>query len=308
MRFRRLQKEGKMQRRTLTCISIALLTLVNLAQAQTLSGSKKSMARQNQQAKDYGYTFIKNSQTISEFVDSGYLVTVEPSRVLELHNVSYPYTRPAVNSFLQDLSSQYYAACHEKLTITSLTRPLNEQPANASNSSVHPTGMAVDLRIPSKPSCRSWLEKSLLALEGAQVLDVTRERRPAHYHIAVFTKAYEQSPLSQSSQLYLVRRGDSLWSIASRMGTTVSQLRSANDLSSDMLQPGQKLQVLTVSSGNDVAAVTEVDHRVRRGDNLWRIAKQYGTSINRLMRDNALSSDALDIGQVLHVRMNLSTP
>ena len=56
--------------------------------------------------------------------------------------------------------------------------------------------MAVDLRIPPKQACRTWLENYLLAMEKDDVLDVTRERRPPHYHVAVFPDTYEQYVVS----------------------------------------------------------------------------------------------------------------
>src|SRR5690606_29961851 len=82
------------------------------------------------------------------------------------------------------------SACGEKMVVTSLTRPINLQPANASEASVHPTGMAVDLRVPRDDKCRRWMETTLLSLEGTGVLDVTREYYPPHYHVAVYTKMY----------------------------------------------------------------------------------------------------------------------
>src|SRR5690606_8979905 len=57
---------------------------------------------------------------------------------------------------------------------------------------VHPAGMAVDLRISSSAACRSWLESTLLSLERQEVLDVTRERHPPHYHIALFVDRYAE--------------------------------------------------------------------------------------------------------------------
>ena len=84
------------------------------------------------------------------------------------------------------------AATGERLVITSLTRPLSRQPENASALSVHPAGMAVDLRIPASKWNRAWLEQTLLSLEDKAVLDVTREHHPPHYHVAVFPVQYEQ--------------------------------------------------------------------------------------------------------------------
>src|SRR5690606_12122802 len=70
------------------------------------------------------------------------------------------------------------------------TRPLTRQPRNAHRLSVHPAGMAMDLRVPRTSRCRRWLEKALLDLEERQLLDVTRERSPAHYHVALFPDRY----------------------------------------------------------------------------------------------------------------------
>lgn len=311
---------------TIALAVTALLTLGNPAEAQTLKGSRTSMERQYQEAVNLGYTFIKTSKAVTDFVESGYLVRVSNSRSMELASVSYPYVRPAVKTFVERLSAQYMAACGEKLTVTSLTRPIDRQPANAATDSVHPTGMAVDLRIPSKGSCRSWLEKTLLSLEAADVLDVTRERNPPHYHVAVFPQSYESylasqsQPGSGSSSEYVVRRGDTLSRIASITGSTIQQLRAANGLRNDLIHPGLKLQVpsaTTLASSNaapataprvnEVATVTEVTHQVKKGETLWRIARRYGITTDVISSQNGLASDFLQIGQTLRIKTSLST-
>lgn len=323
-------------------LAIALLTASSVAftagiatpaLAQTLSGSPASMTRQNQEAVRYGYSFLENAQAVNQFVDRGHLVKVSPNRYIELSAVSYPYARPGVKMFLDRLSSQYLAACGDKMVVTSLTRPINKQPANASTASVHPTGMAADLRIPQKGSCRSWLERTLLSLEGSGVIDVTRERHPPHYHVAVFTQSYEQyvTTVSGTATEYVVRRGDTLSEISGRTGVGIAQLRAANGMNGDLLQVGQKLQIpgsapstanttSTVASlapasattedaaqaptpvQATVAAVTEVTHRVRRGETLWRIANRYGTSVNSLRSQNSLAGDVLQVGQMLRIK------
>jgi LysM repeat protein len=316
-----------MQSGRLAFFVIILGTLMSQAGAQSLKGSRLSMERQNQEAVRYGYSFLKTSQEVSNFVEHGYLVRVQPDRNFDLHDVSYPYARPAVKMFIERLAAQYHSACGETMTVTSLTRPINRQPSNASTDSVHPTGMAVDLRIPSKRSCRSWLENTLLSLEKSAVLDVTRERNPPHYHVAVFTEPYENyvTGIREGSTDYVVRRGDSLYLIASRTGTTVQQLRTANALSSDMIHPGQELKIPVMVSQTEtagekpaaietpaeaapvVAAINEVSHKVSRGETLWRIARRYGTSVNLLRSENALANDLLQVGQVLKISLQSSS-
>ncbi len=333
-----------MQKTTLALVATVCLTFGTLGQAQTLKGSRASMERQYQEAVNLGYTFMKTSSAVTKFVESGYLVRVSSNGHFELHNVSYPYVRPAVKTFVERLGSQYFAACGEKMTVTSLTRPIDKQPANAAQDSVHPTGMAVDLRIPQAGKCRSWLESTLLELERTDVLDVTRERNPPHYHVAVFPQSYERyvagvsarpaavevaaasEPAAvavataaevETNREYVVRRGDTLSEIATKTGASVAQLRSANGLRGDMLKIGQKLEVPTSTSAtvaaaprnsNEVAAVSEVTHRVKRGETLWRIASRYGIPVNDLSRQNGLSGDVLQVGQTLRVRTSVGSP
>lgn len=162
----------------LIALTTSLLLSSSVTQAQTLKGSRGSMEHQYQVAVQNGYGFAKTASLVKDFVSKGDLVQVRENRFMELHDVSYPYARPPVKEFVDQISAQYFAYCGEKLTVTSLTRPIDRQPNNAASDSVHPTGMAVDLRVPPLGKCRTWLERTLLSLESAQVLDVTRERRP----------------------------------------------------------------------------------------------------------------------------------
>jgi len=93
---------------------------------------------------------------------------------------------------------------------------------------------------------------------------------------------------------YTIKSGDSLWSIASRYGTTVDILKKLNNLSSNNLQIGQVLKVpSSESSGNT--------YTVKSGDSLWSIANRYGTNVNTLKNLNGLTSNLLQIGQVLRL-------
>jgi LysM repeat protein len=239
------------------------------AHAQTLRGSRSSMVRQNSVAKAHDFTFLRTTNDVSQFVDRGFLVRISGNSNYELAGVSFPYARPQVRTFVQRLASQYRAACGERLVVTSLTRPQSRQPRNASSRSVHPTGMAIDLRVSDRRSCRSWLEGTLLSLERQGVLDATREHRPPHYHIALFPTQYDRyvgqlaivveprpadvqraaastAPAAQpvhDTLRYQVRSGDSLWQIARSHGTTVNHLRQINNLSSSRIFPGQVIEV-----------------------------------------------------------------
>lgn len=224
------------------------------AEAQSLRGGTASIDRQNRVARQHDYTFIDTGERVKYFASQGWLVRIRPTRDFTLHAVSFPYARAEVELFLTRLGAQYRAACGEQLVVTSLTRPTNRQPRNASDRSVHPTGMAVDLRYSRDRTCRRWIEDVLLSLEGAGILEATRERFPAHYHVALFPRQYRayvdrllarQATAETAPQrvAYEVRNGDSLWTIAQAHGTTVEELRGLNGLRGSRIYAGQVLDV-----------------------------------------------------------------
>ncbi len=234
-------------------LSLFLAPGFDQVQGQALRGSEASLNRAYVRAANHDFTFLQTGAHVHRFVDAGHLVRLRSSRDFVLHDVSFPYGRPEVKLFVQRLGAQHRRACGEELVVTSLTRPLSEQPRNASTLSVHPTGMAVDFRTSLNSVCRYWLESTLLYLEAAGVLEATRERRPSHYHVAVFPELYAAYVSELSSAVsgnratapsrYMVRDGDSLWAIARRHGTTVSKLRAANDIRGSRIYAGQLLTV-----------------------------------------------------------------
>ena len=101
-----------------------------------------------------------------------------------------------------------------------------------------------------------------------------------------------------SSNTYTVKSGDSLWSIANRYGTTVNEIKSLNNLTSNNLRIGQ---VLRIPSNNEIGSSSSNTYTVKSGDSLWNIANRYGITVNDLKALNNLTSDNLSIGQVLSV-------
>ena len=180
-------------------LSILALTtcaapLAHVAGAQSLLGSHESLLKQNEEARDHDFSYLRTAAEVREYAQQGVLVRVPGNADYELatEEASFPYARPEVKLFIERLADQYHSACGEPLVVTSLTRPINRQPANASVISVHPTGMAVDLRRSDGAGCRQWLETVLLDLEGKGVIEATREQYPPHYHVAVFPNPYLQ--------------------------------------------------------------------------------------------------------------------
>lgn len=255
-----------------SALAVAALAtaLAPLVDAQSLMGSRNSLLRQNAEAQDHDFTYLRTSSDVRAFASKGLLVRLRGNSDYRLASdyVSFPYARPEVKLFIERLSDQYRAACGERLYVTSLTRPITRQPRNASHLSVHPTGMAVDLRRSGRTSCRQWLEETLLYLEGREVLEATREKHPPHYHVTLFPKPYmrylgkDDAPsiqiakskstskskvaaTSSRSKKYRVGRGDTLWQIAKKHGVSVTAVKKANGIRSTHLRPGQTLSIPT---------------------------------------------------------------
>lgn len=183
-----------LRRFTRSTLALALFPMALTAATEAvdvgLRGSPASMKRQHAIALDHDLVFNKTPKQIEEQVERGRLVPVEGNDEYWVKTKRSPYALPEVRKFIEWLSVRYRAATGEQLVVTSLTRAASHQPSNAHPLSVHPAGMAVDLRVPKNKASRQWLERTLLSLEEEGVLDVTREYRPPHYHVAVFPAAF----------------------------------------------------------------------------------------------------------------------
>lgn len=198
--------------RIATTVALASAAIVGTAEASGLRGSPASMRNQHAVALSEDYTFLRTPSQVRHFAAEGRLDTVPGNADYRVNKVSFPYARPEVVSFIERLAREYHHETGELLVVTSLTRPTVNQPGNAHKLSVHPAGMAVDLRVPFRPSQREWLEERLLAFEAAGVLDVTRERNPPHYHVAVFPGEFREwasanpMPLNEDAAATVVAR------------------------------------------------------------------------------------------------------
>jgi hypothetical protein len=174
-------------------LGVALMAPAELVADRTASlrGSPASMQEQNRVARDNGLSFFRTPAEIRAAVERGELVKLEGNENYAVADfVVYPYLHPDVALFIERISAQYREACGQRLVVTSGVRPMNGQPSNAHSLSVHPAGMAVDLRVSDRAACRSWLEASLMNMERQGLLNGIREFRPPHYHVAVYPDRY----------------------------------------------------------------------------------------------------------------------
>lgn len=108
-------------------------------------------------------------------------------------------------------------------------------------------------------------------------------------------------PTEPSGNTYTVQRGDTLYSIANRFGVTATEIRNLNNLTSDVLTIGQVLLIPTTGTTPTPSQPTTIKYVVKKGDNLYSIASEYGTTADTIKTLNKLSTNLLNIGQELLV-------
>ena len=100
------------------------------------------------------------------------------------------------------------------------------------------------------------------------------------------------------SDYYVVQKGDSLWSIARKLNTSVAELKSLNNLTSNNLSVGQVLKTPSSNTEND----NQTTYTVVKGDSLYKIAQKFNVTVQDLINLNNITSTNLSIGQVLQVK------
>ncbi|GAQ16772.1 D-gamma-glutamyl-meso-diaminopimelic acid endopeptidase CwlS precursor [Oceanobacillus picturae] len=112
---------------------------------------------------------------------------------------------------------------------------------------------------------------------------------------------------------YKVKSGDSLWTIAQKYNTSVSDLKSINKLSGDIIFPNQVLETSKKQSSNsnssnsnstNTSTSTKSTYTVKSGDTLSGIASKHNISLKNLMDWNGLNSTLIFPGNKFVVSKN----
>ena len=220
--------------------------------------------------------FYLTPTNVDKAIADGRLVPLTSDSTYELtRGVGFSYATREARQFVLAFAPQYLAACGSPLTVTSAARPMSRQPHNANPHSVHPTGIAVDIRRPPPGPCLTWVRSALAELESRGFLEATEEHHPVHLHVAVLVQpgakvvlpnlvrttvarpapaalavplavAASSGDVSLAAQAargattltYTVRQGDTLWDIANRTGVTLDDLARANGRSGSPRRAG----------------------------------------------------------------------
>ena len=110
-------------------------------------------------------------------------------------------------------------------------------------------------------------------------------------------------PYSTGSPIgkYTVKKGDTLYTIASKYNMTVNELKNLNSLTSDTIYPGQVLSVYP-----SVPAAQTITYIVKKGDTLYGIANAFGVTVETIKNANALTSDNIYTYQSLIIPLGFS--
>jgi membrane-bound lytic murein transglycosylase D len=126
-----------------------------------------------------------------------------------------------------------------------------------------------------------------------------------HHKLPLFRKMYH--PIIENGLLYIVRSGDSLYKIGKRFGISFKEIKNRNALKNSNLYIGQKLIIPIVynSKVEDNGGLSHLQikdkYKVKRGDTLYSIAREFRIDVESLMRKNNLDEPTIHIGEKLIV-------
>ena len=101
---------------------------------------------------------------------------------------------------------------------------------------------------------------------------------------------------------YIVKKGDTLYGIAKKFNTSVQSIKELNNLKSNIINVGD---TLIVKKDDDINPMECIVYTVKKGDNLYNIAKKYNTDVDSIKRYNNLKSNLLNIGDKLVIPCNV---
>jgi membrane-bound lytic murein transglycosylase D len=108
---------------------------------------------------------------------------------------------------------------------------------------------------------------------------------------------------SKATAQYKVKSGDTIGSIASRHGVTVSSIKGANNIRGSTILVGQTLTIPGGSGSNysTSAESSPVKYRIKSGDTLGTIAARSGVSVASIKSANGLKDSTIMVGQTIEI-------
>src|SRR5258708_5096491 len=123
--------------------------------------------------------------------------------------------------------------------------------------------------------------------------------------VFLFSLGFTTSAQAACPSPYTVQSGDYLYKIAANCGTTAAAIQAANKMTGTVIFVGQQLLIPGGSaSGGGAAPSTQPaggTYTVISGDNLYKIALKFGTTVAAIQSANGLATTVIYIGQLLRI-------
>ena len=249
------------------------------------------------------YGFIDNTKDV-EFLKENYKELAEAVIAAVANYIGVPYTPPegiTTNTYVVQKGDSLYSIANKLGTTVSELKKENNLTTNTLQ-------IGEVLRIPTKEIYEGE-ENVYIVQKGDTLYSVAMANNTTVDELKRINNL--TSNILSTGQLlkipsallpettYIVKKGDSLYSIANKYNTTVDELKRINNLTSNILSIGQVLKLPSDKVSDVEKEENTINYTVQKGDSLYSIARKYSTTIDKIKDLNNLTTNLLSIGQVL---------
>lgn len=249
------------------------------------------------------YGFIDNTKDV-EFLKENYKELAEAVISAVANYIGVPYTPPegiTTNTYVVQKGDSLYSIANKLGTTVSELKKENNLTSNTLQ-------IGEVLRVPTKEIYEEeeniYIVKKgdtlySIAMANNTTVDELKKANNLTSNILSTGQLLKIPSALLPESTYIVKKGDSLYSIANKYNTTVDELKRINNLTSNILSIGQVLKLPSDKASNVEKEENNISYTVQKGDSLYSIARKYDTTIDRIKDLNNLTTNLLSIGQVL---------
>ena len=249
------------------------------------------------------YGFIDNTKDV-EFLKENYKELAEAVISAVANYIGVPYTPPEgliTNTYIVQKGDSLYSIANKLGTTVSELKKENNLTSNTLQ-------IGEVLRIPTKEIYEEEEDVYIvqkgdtlysIAMANNTTVDELKKANNLTSNILSTGQLLKIPSALLPESTYIVKKGDSLYSIANKYNTTVDELKRINNLTSNTLSIGQVLKLPSDKASNVEKEENTISYTVQKGDSLYSIARKYSTTIDKIKDLNNLTSNVLSIGQVL---------
>lgn len=249
------------------------------------------------------YGFIDNTKDV-EFLKENYEELAEAVISAVANYIGVPYTPPegiTTNTYVVQKGDSLYSIANKLGTTVSELKKENNLTSNTLQ-------IGEVLRIPTKEIYEEEENVYIvqkgdtlysIAMANNTTVDELKKVNNLTSNILSTGQLLKIPSALLPESTYIVKKGDSLYSIANKYNTTVEELKRINNLTSNTLSIGQVLKLPSDKASNVEKEENTISYTVQKGDSLYSIARKYSTTIDKIKDLNNLTTNLLSIGQVL---------